>query len=195
MKKKKMSGRKKSAAFLKKLHPADISLFLFLSILIIQSGYGILMHETDSPFDVIVRTSAASIFGYFLSGRFLGSSSGEVTEKKTTHTMYGEENGKENKENFPNSSPEKSYGKNDGEAKHPDDLTESLNEVKRENERETLQIILISSVGMVSLLFLLVMRNSGMLPLTDSALSASSQLRDFLSGSIGFLLGYPVKKE
>ena len=109
--------------------------------------------------------------------------------------MYGEENGKENKENFPNSSPEKSYGKNDGEAKHPDDLIESLNEVERENERETLQIILISSVGMVSLLFLLVMRNSGMVPLTDSALSASSQLRDFLSGSIGFLLGYPVKKE
>ena len=70
MKKKKTSGRKKSPAFLKKLHPADISLFLFLCILIIQFGYGILMHETDSPFDVIVRTSAASIFGYFLSGRY-----------------------------------------------------------------------------------------------------------------------------
>lgn len=109
--------------------------------------------------------------------------------------MYGEENGKESKEDPPNSSLEKSYGKTDGEAKHSDDPTESLNGGKRENERGTLQIILISSVGMVSLLFLLVMRNSGMLPLTDSALSASSQLRDFLSGSIGFLLGYPVEKE
>ena len=71
MKKKKMTGMKKYISIMKNLHPADISLFLFLCVLIIQSGYAILVHENDSPFDVIVRTSASSPFSLIFSADVL----------------------------------------------------------------------------------------------------------------------------
>ena len=113
--------------------------------------------------------------------------------------MYGEEEGKKSSPDPSDSSSDKFYAEAENEEKNPENLSEAAAGLNYGNDRGTLQIILISSIGMVSLLFLIVMRNtdfwnSGAESLSKSSLSAVSQLRDFLSGCIGFLLGYPVKK-
>lgn len=69
----------------------------------------------------------------------------------------------------------------------------------KQTNDNSLQIIIVSFIGLFSLILLIILRNidpwnNGSMPLTDSALSTVSQLRDFISSSIGFLIGYPVKQ-
>ena len=55
------------------VHPVDKSLLLFMLILLVQSAVNLFLPASDSAItgdiDIVVRTSAAAIFGYFLSVR------------------------------------------------------------------------------------------------------------------------------
>ena len=56
------------------IHPVDRSLLLFMAVLLGQSAYSLFAPGSGpmaDEIDIIVRTAAASIFGYFLSGSFL----------------------------------------------------------------------------------------------------------------------------
>lgn len=60
---------------LDRIHPVDKSLLLFMLVLLIQSAYSMFCPggtgQAAEDIDIIVRTSAAAIFGYFLSANFI----------------------------------------------------------------------------------------------------------------------------
>ena len=66
-------------AGLARIHPVDKSLLLFMVLLLLQSAYSIFFPSEVNPavgdIDVIIRTSSAAIFGYFLSANFVNRSS------------------------------------------------------------------------------------------------------------------------
>ncbi len=87
---------------LKQIHPVDKSLLLFMLILLAQTIYSVFYPEganqTVGDIDVIVRTSAAAIFGYFLSANFIRhfSSAGQVPSEQATHILkVGADSGEE----------------------------------------------------------------------------------------------------
>lgn len=58
-----------------RVHLVDKCLIVIMAILLLQSAYSLIVHEggtaLSGDIDTIVRTSAASIFGYFLSANFI----------------------------------------------------------------------------------------------------------------------------
>ena len=178
----------KSLNICKNLRIVDISLLIFLFILLCQSAYSIIFHNDSNPFDVIVRTTAASIFGYFLSTRFSENvETNNVSENIMQRIETSDDTTKiQNKIGFSESKTELISGQ-------IKDLS------PKQTNDNSLQIIIVSFIGLFSLILLIILRNldpwsNGSMPLTDSALSTVSQLRDFISSSIGFLIGYPVKQ-
>lgn len=69
-----------------RIHPVDKSLLLFMLILLLQSAVNLFLPASGSSItgdiDIVVRTSAAAIFGYFLSANFIGhdEASGQATQ-------------------------------------------------------------------------------------------------------------------
>lgn len=108
-------------------------LLVFLAVLLLQSAAGLFYPapEAASGIDVIVRTSAAGIFGYFLSSRAPG--------------------------------------------------------------RGPRRTLIVAASGLFCLAVLLALRAASvarpMLLSSDSAAATVAQLRDFVSGSVGFLTG------
>ena len=51
----------------------------------------------------------------------------------------------------------------------------------------TVQTYIVAGMGLISLILLLVLRNT--MPLTNTMIAPVTQLRDFLSSSVGFLAG------
>ena len=180
--------RYKPSNILKSLRIVDISLLIFLFILIGQSAYSIMFHRDSNPFDVIIRTTAASIFGYFLSTRFSENVETNTISENILQRIEKTDNSSQiqNKIGFSESKTELISGQ------IKDSSPKQMN-------NNSLQIIIVSFIGLFSLIILIILRNidpwnNGSMPLTDSALSTVSQLRDFISSSIGFLIGYPVKQ-
>ncbi len=131
---------------LKKISVVDKFLIFLMIILLSQSAYSLFVGtavNTDTV-DVIVRTSAAAIFGYFLSGNFIKSCSKDTSVNKSTPSAWCGE----------------------------------------------VQIVVVSVIGTVSLIILLIIlllfRNySAPTPQTAATVS---QLRDFVSACVGFLV-------
>ncbi len=171
----------------KGLRIVDISLLIFLFILLFQLAYSVIFHKDSSSFDVIIRTTTASIFGYFLSTRFSeNTETNNVSENILQVIDKSDQSKIQNKIGFSENKTELISGK----AKNS-----SLNQ----KNYESLQIIIVSFIGLFSLILLIILRNidpwnNGSIPLTNSTLSTISQLRDFLSSCIGFLIGYPQSK-
>lgn len=171
----------------KSLRIVDISLLIFLFILLCQSAYSIMFHKDSNPFDVIVRTTSASIFGYFLSTRFSENiETNDVSKNILQKIDKSDTSTIQNKIGFSEDNTELISGQVQNFSNNPKDSN-------------SLQIIIVSFIGLFSLILLIILRNidpwnNGSLPLTDSALSTVSQLRDFISSCIGFLIGYPVKQ-
>ena len=60
----------RKAGIWRRLHLADRLLLVFLAVLLIQSGHNLFAHElsgNSAELDVVVRTTMAAIFGYFIS--------------------------------------------------------------------------------------------------------------------------------
>ena len=60
----------------KMVHPVDKGLLVFMLLLLAQSTFSMFFPgdapQLSSDIDVVVRTSSAAIFGYFLSANFVG---------------------------------------------------------------------------------------------------------------------------
>lgn len=167
---------RKGAAIWQRLHLVDISLLVFLLICLLQSAYSVLMHTDSSSFDIILRTSCASIFGYFLSTRF--SPSAQTTADGSTI------------QSTPPTGTVAQIGFSDSSAAPTLGAASS-----RFLQTDNLQVALVSIIGLFCLILLIVIRNFiHMDEISASALATLTQFRDIFSGCIGFLIGHPVKQ-
>lgn len=163
---------------LSRIRLVDRFLILIMAILLMQSAYTLFVHETVSQetnsIDIIVRTSAAAIFGYFLSGNFTKRTSSLSTQNIQDCVMT-----------VPEQEAVKSNSSENTEA--------AFDEAGHISGRcNKLQIAVISVIGIVCLTFLLVLRNFSQI--TPQTASTVSQLRDFTSACVGFLVSCGKKE-
>lgn len=171
---------RKISSLWKRIHLVDKCLFIFMVALLVQSTFGIFFTvgtgEGSNGIDVIVRTSAAAIFGYFLSGNF-------AREKKVTQPV-------EETKPLP---PVVKADTAQIEAANDNDAQKS----NGEHAANQLQIIIATVVGMFCLITLAVIRNSsdsfGEAAVTQDVTATVSMFRDFVSGCVGFLIGSPTE--
>lgn len=206
-------GRRMRTA-LSSIHLVDKCLILFMIVLLIQSIYSLFLQgdsgaETGS-IDVVVRTSSASIFGYFLSANFIrhdksreqktddsikNTSKTQISplDKSINENPSGVVEGPKGRIGFAETgAPEEvklgvGKGENLSNDSPPAEITASR-----------LQIIAATGIGLLCLAALIVLRNiaqfSGTFdgPPSDSAAATVTQFRDFISGCVGFLIGCPT---
>ena len=142
-------------------------------ILITQSAYTLFaarnFSQETNTVDVIVRTSAAAIFGYFLSGNFVKPSS-SVPEKM-------EQDPPEIRDSAQAQGQVPSTG---SEEKRTETTFSPVYYTK-------MQVIIVAAIGIFSLIPLLIVRNFA--EITPETAATVSQFRGFVSASVGFLVG------
>lgn len=183
------------------VHLVDRCLLLFMAVLLVQLACGLFLPEGLAPeagsIDVIVRTSAAAIFGYLLSGNFNRGSEQEIAERTDSPPECLLE--AQSDVISPLQGVQDPVG---GPAGFPGEMvrerTEPSKPEKGVSSRDTgcLQILMATAIGLFCLAVLLLVRFSAWwgVPLisSDSATATVAQLRDFVSGSVGFLIGCPT---
>lgn len=189
-------------AALAKIHLVDKFLIIFMIILLLQSSYNLFVYESTSAeansIDIIIRTSTAAIFGYFLSTNFIRHSSSKtdtsISAKGTdTISPSSSPGGISNRIGFAlpdaEESPDLVVGSTDISDLQEDNTAEHLTASR-------LQIIVAAAIGLFCLIVLILIRNlmgvgSASLP-SASSTSTVAQFRDIVSGCIGFLIGCPT---
>lgn len=178
---------------LAKIHLVDKFLILFMIVLLAQSAYNLFANHIASPesngIDVIIRTSTAGIFGYFLSTNFIrhasAGTSGDSIRKNNTLPPAETGSGIQNRIGFSDSAA-------------PPDLTAGniACSVLDEDSASRLQVIAAASIGLFCLVVLILLRNvaglSAAMATSPSVTSTVTQFRDIVSGCIGFLIGCPT---
>ena len=178
-------------AYVSAIHPVDRRLILLAIVLLAQSIYSLFIPEQSvvaGNIDAMVRTSLASVFGYFLSANFNAGSSEQLNQKST---------------NSPDtiSQEEMVLSVASEEPIETQQITEEeLSSSKSSRISPTcsrLQIFLAAGIGLVCLVSLMILRCFP--ALAEQAVSGSSaatvtQFRDLVSGCIGFLIGCPVHR-
>lgn len=153
----------------------DKILILYMIILLIYTAIhlfnGAAMQESTTV-DTIIRTSASAIFGYFISNNFIKSNSGAKSQNISDSDS---ENAAADKIAIPQSDIVQQDAENEKNAAAESNVCCC-----------NLQIIVVSGIGLISLVLLLISRKCTN---TTPEFSATvSQLRDFLSACIGFLV-------
>ena len=148
--------------------------------------------QADNTVYVIVRTSAASIFGYFISGNFASAGSNRQNQSSTGKAVQ--------------LSSASGISADDVSVKYQigfsdTSKTEKLDteSVKQQNKTDTtygcskIQITVVAVIGIVSLVILMAVNISDSQSTEQTAMV--SQLRDFISACIGFLISCGKTKE
>ena len=180
-----------------KIPLVDRCLLVFMVLLLFQSAYSLFFPaagEAAGDIDIIVRTSAAAIFGYFLSANFAGGSSGAGQEPdvEPAHIM-------ELADDTPPAGPEARRAIGFVTAGDPPLEGGDAQFRTQPGRTETpagcgLQVGVTAGIGLFCLAVLLLLRNTGQVsPLGDGGTATVAQLRDFVSGCVGFLIGYPAR--
>ena len=185
-------------AGLARIHPVDKSLLLFMVLLLLQSAYSIFFPSEVNPavgdIDVIIRTSSAAIFGYFLSANFVNRSSVQTEMVSapaalTTAAQAGSEV----------SAPKSQIGFTAEDTDLESGGTQSTPSPSLPAwlpDTNCLQVSTATVIGLFCLLVLLILRNMGasgsQLLASDSVSATVVQFRDFVSGCVGFLIGFPT---
>lgn len=171
----------------RRMHLADGMLLLFMVVLLIQTGHNLFFHELaqgDSvELDVVLRTTTASIFGYFISAGVQGRSLNTAvrTTNKIGFSTPQEDGPVDSLEGV--SAPV-------SQAERPD---QPALEETQEADRLGRQIVIVGSIGLAALGLLILARNCEQS--SQESLATLSQLRDFVSGSVGFLIGHGGGKQ
>ena len=157
----------------------DKSLVVIMIICIFQICYNLITHDfinnANDNVDVFIRSTAASIFGYFISANFIRS---ETSSEWDSPSSFG---------TTPPSPPE-TVNKNElAKAQQP--MTSECKHSSSYDARQ-LQIFIVTIIAIISLVCIIIVRNC-YTPTLES-LPAISQLRDFVCSSVGFLLGFPT---
>lgn len=183
-----------------RMHLVDRSLLLFMVVLLAQSIYSMFSPgaagQATGDIDIIVRTSSAAIFGYFLSANFIRHtvSTGQAPTESQANIL---ETGGE-----PSASagPMARIGFDTGSEPVQTggvQVQDTVPAQGREAEAGGLQIKVATAIGLSCLLALLLLRNLSqwdLLPAQWEVVDATvAQLRDFVSGCVGFLIGCPTQ--
>lgn len=140
------------------LHLTDKCLLIFMALLMLQSAYSLFFPAvsttTIDTLDVVIRTTAAAIFGYFISANFHLNKDTDSSAPLT------------------------------GQSLDPDCL------LPPPLHRNALQILVVSSIGIFALFILIIFHDVNRI--SNSSIGTLAQLRDFVSGSVGFLIGHPT---
>jgi hypothetical protein len=183
----------------RQIHMVDRCLLVFMVLLLLQTVYSVFFPvgngQITSDVDVVVRTSSASIFGYFISAHFVRQSStaGQALSGQEEHTLSVGADPSEGAV-----APEERSGIAISAAQpSPQETFEgdgrSSSEVPVVN---CLQVAIAMGIGLFCLVALLVLRNLAQLGIiqaeSDAVAAVILQFRDFISGCIGFLIGCPT---
>ena len=156
------------------INPVDVFLILFLLLLLIQSAFNLLFDQTftadTNAIDVVVRTSAALIFGSFLSGQDKVET--PSTQAKSTPAPMTLSSALP-PENIPS-------GQIGFSAPMPSSSLDEVSSPPAFSEKP------VALVGLFSLILLLIVHN--FTTVTPNMSATLSQLRDFVCGCIGFLV-------
>ena len=199
MKKKKQSALKK---YLESVSLVDWYLLIFMVILTAQTSYNLFYHEMQGNthlLDGVLRTTYAGLFGYFM-GNGLSTATINQTQKNLNKNIPLSDREKDNL-NAENKNSKDSSVSSVAEENNlyliseiltddSDDLIIANKEVNR--MRANIQIIIVGTIGIVSLLVLIFTRNLDVGG--DQKIASLSQLRDFVSGSTGFLISNSKKR-
>lgn len=166
----------------------DGFLIVFMAILFFYTIYHLLTGAASSDdttaVGIIVRTSAASIFGYFISSNFTKKVSQSTTRSTNSPVLSVNSKSADTNSHLQNqigfqapSSPSNADIGN---------ISFSQETSAAEQRCNKLQVIVVSGVGLFSLVILLI---SKQFPnITPELTAMISQLRDFVSACIGFLI-------
>lgn len=174
-----------------KIKLIDRCLIIVMSILMFQSIYNLFVNEVNSQdtttIDVVVRTTSAAIFGYFLSANFIKRPLRKYTNTDVSSNLFidnnlspkGQESSQNNIMNVKNTIGFTSEADN-----YEKKIPINNNEGFEEGETSELQIIIATVICIVALTVLFVVRNFK--TTTSASLGTISQMRDFVSGCVGF---------
>ena len=206
--KQRAAGKGALRAALLRLHLVDRCLLVFLTVLLLQSAYSIFVLGDggggNRDIDIIVRTSSAAIFGYFLSADLRrksgGTAAGPVSAAPAAVRLEGESAGDGpamvrigfaapdgEAESGGTDVPAQSGAAGAGEAGPAED-----------GPCDRQKTLVVTGIGLFCLVVLLVLRD---LPEWNEAVAASpalsaaaAQFRDFVSGCVGYLIGCPTRE-
>ncbi len=201
-----MANKKYERKFNCRIKLIDKCILLFLAVLFIQSILGVLVVEMNNDqtqlIDIVIRTTIASIFGYLVSSNFIKTevSNSERVVSDTTYSVQPKPIPLNDE--TPTSPTESPIGKIGFTAEiQSDEVSMGAATVVNTNTIQTidytfpskLQIIIITTIGLLSLIVLLIVRNLNLI--RTETVATISQLRDIVCGSVGFLLGCPSSSE
>lgn len=186
------------------IHLVDRFLMVFMLILLLQSAYSLFFPSGPgtgvSDVDIIVRTSSAAIFGYFLSANFIRppSISGLAQPPPALSAEVLQDGGTASpgapRSRIGFSPSEQAAGLARGQA----GVSSAGAPQPERSSCSRLQIIVAACVGLFCLVTLLLLRNtaswSHALPDSAPVTATVAQFRDFVSGCVGFLIGCPTHR-
>ncbi|MEG1813804.1 MAG: hypothetical protein RR337_10955 [Clostridia bacterium] len=160
-------GWKKARRAFGRLHLTDKCLLAFMLILFVQTAHNLFFHELAQQ----------------------ESSALDVIVRTTMAAIFGylisanfQNGGKTRPEDEPGAGDEPAAGGKAAEKANP-----------MAEKRSQLQILVVAAIGILALLLLLIAHNH--FALNDAATATISQLRDFVSGSVGFLIGHSTHQK
>lgn len=186
-------------SLLARVHPVDKSLLIFMLVLLLQSAYSIFCPssagQAAGDIDIVVRTSAAAIFGYFLSANFVRhtASEGQTPAEAAPHKL--EAGG--STPGVPGAPTARIGFTAEGGTTDAAEAARTADPpLAQDSAANCLQVVVASAIGLFCLVTLLVLRNLSqwdLLPVESDSVAASVvQFRDFVSGCVGFLIGCPT---
>lgn len=187
-------------AFFRQIHLVDRSLLIFMAVLLVQSVYSLFAPgdpgQAAGDIDIVVRTSSAAIFGYFLSANFIRhtTAGGQAPVQGQAHIL-------ETEGDAAPAGPMARIGFDTGSdpALPGPPPTQDSSPAGEGTAAGCLQIRVATAIGLFCLVALLALRNLsqwGLLPVQWEGVAATvAQLRDFVSGCVGFLIGCPTPSD
>lgn len=173
------------------IHLVDRCLLVILGLLMLQSMLNLFLHGRTSTgtnnVDVVIRTSAASIFGYLISANFNQHHKRPTKKQSLQGTMPIQTASG----GGPAVTAQIGFQSESGAGAHtsvpqPPVFAAESEPQAAEHRCDRSQILVVASVGTISLMVLLVFRN--FMPESTVGEAAITQFRDFVSGSVGFLI-------
>lgn len=170
---------------LMKISLVDRFLMLFMLILLVYTAVnlftGASAPKDSNTIDIIVRTSSAAIFGYFVSNNFVKADSSvsipisDISEKTLTVDIE-------------NQIPSIVESKVDAVSLEPEFLEPSYGKIalSPKSSCNKIQVIIVSIIGISSLILLFIAKI--FVDITPEVVSTISQLRDFVFTCLGFLM-------
>ena len=167
----------------------DWILLLFIIILMIQTTYNLFFNELNGnshPIDSVIRTTLAGLYGYFMGKDFtqiINKNANEPLPLSQKDSLIATKSENQKK---PLPLILKDTLTVDKELDNKKTILPSKEEADSFHIRNNMQIVLIGSLGVISLILLIITRNMNVM--TIEKIATLTQLRDMISGSTGFLI-------